>query len=89
MEELAISISFYDIYHRALQLFAKFVKIEDGKEKLTTINNLKHDDIASMLGTVRKVVNRTLQRLKKDGIIELSRKNISIKNFQELLNRLK
>jgi len=41
-----------------------------------------------MVGTVRKVVNRSLQKLKKDGIIELSRKNIQITNFQKLLDRL-
>jgi CRP-like cAMP-binding protein len=41
-----------------------------------------------MVGSVRKVVNRSLQRLKKDGIIEVSRKNIHIKNFQKLLDKL-
>ena len=29
-----------------------------------------------------------LQKLKKDGVIELSRKNIQIKNFQKLLDKL-
>jgi CRP-like cAMP-binding protein len=41
-----------------------------------------------MVGSVRKVVNRTLQKLKKDGIIEVSRKKIQIKNFQKLLDKL-
>ncbi|NCO00623.1 MAG: Crp/Fnr family transcriptional regulator [Epsilonproteobacteria bacterium] len=88
MEELAISLSFYDVYQRVLQLFARFTETVNGTSKLKVINNLAHEDLASMVGSVRKVVNRSLQRLKKDGIIEISRKNIHIKNFQKLLDKL-
>jgi len=88
MEDLAVSLSFYDVYQRVLQLFARFTNTTDGESKLQVINNLSHDDLASMVGTVRKVLNRSIQRLKKDGIIEVSRKNIHIKNFQKLLDKL-
>ena len=88
MENLAVSLSFYDVYQRVLQLFSRFTHTVDGKAQLKVINNLKHDDIASLVGSVRKVVNRSLQRLKDDGIIEISRKNIHIKNFQKLLDKL-
>jgi len=88
MEDLAISLSFYDVYQRVLHLFSKFTYMKDNKPVLAVIDNLKNEDIASMVGTVRKVVNRSLQKLKKDGIIELSRKNIQITNFQKLLDRL-
>jgi len=88
MENLAVSLSFYDVYQRVLQLFARFTEIKDGKTNLKVIDNLKHDDIASMVGSVRKVVNRSLQKLKNDGIIDISRKNIHIKNFQKLLDKL-
>ena len=88
MEDLAISLSFYDVYQRVLQLFTKFTYIKDNKPKLKVIDNLSHQELASMVGSVRKVVNRTLQKLKKDEIIELSRKKIEIKNFQKLLDRL-
>jgi CRP-like cAMP-binding protein len=88
MEDLAVSLSFYDVYQRVLQLFAKFTRTVNGKPELSVIDKLSHEDIASMVGSVRKVVNRSLQRLKKDGIIEVSRKNIHIKNFQKLLDKL-
>ena len=88
MEDLAISLSFYDVYQRVLHLFSKFTYMKDGKPVLAVIDNLKNEDIASMVGTVRKVVNRSLQKLKKDGVIELSRKKIQITNFQKLLDRL-
>ena len=88
MEELALSLSFYDVYQRVIRLFTRFSQVENGKTTLKVIDNLKHDDIAAMVGSVRKVVNRTLQKLKKDEIIELSRKKIEIKNFQKLLEKL-
>ncbi len=89
MEELAISLSFYDVYQRVIQLFSRFVYTDKNNNKsLQVIDNLKHEDIASMVGSVRKVVNRSLQKLKQDGIIELSRKKIHIKNFQKLLDKL-
>jgi len=88
MEDLAISLSFYDVYQRVVQLFTRFTQTIDGKTKLRVIDNLSHEEIASMVGSVRKVVNRTLQKLKKDGIIEVSRKNIHIKNFEKLLESL-
>ncbi len=88
MEELALSLSFYDVYQRVLHLFAKFTEIKNGKAQLRVIENLKHEDIASMVGSVRKVVNRSLQKLKSEGIIDIGRKNIQIKNFQKLLDRL-
>jgi len=88
MEDLAVSLSFYDVYQRVLQLFARFTHTVDGKSQLQVIDNLSHDEIASMVGSVRKVVNRALQKLKKDGIIEVSRKHIHIKNFQKLLDKL-
>lgn len=88
MEGLAVSLSFYDVYQRVLQLFARFTETVNGEAKLKVVNNLKHEEIASMVGSVRKVVNRSLQKLKKDGIIEISRKNIHIKNFQKLLDKL-
>ena len=88
MEELAVNLSFYDVYQRVLQLFARFTETIDGIPRLRVINNLKHEDIASMVGSVRKVVNRSLQKLKKDDVIEISRKSIHIKNFQKLLDKL-
>jgi len=88
MENLAVSLSFYDVYQRVLQLFTNFTYMKDNKPTLKIIDNLRDEDIASMIGTVRKVVNRSLQKLKKDGVIELSRKKIQIKNFQKLLEKL-
>ena len=50
-------------------------------------DNLKitHEDIANHLGTAREVVTRMLQYFVKEGIVELSRNNISILDMDKLL----
>ncbi|NPA66178.1 MAG: Crp/Fnr family transcriptional regulator [Epsilonproteobacteria bacterium] len=88
MEELAVDLSLYDVYQRIIRLFAKYVDQNSSNPKLNIIENLSHEEIASMVGSVRKVVNRTLQKLKKDGIIELSRKQIKLLDLQKLLEKL-
>lgn len=52
------------------------------------IQDLSHEEIASMIGTVRKVLNRNIQKLKHDGIIDIKRKNIEIQDMQQLLDKL-
>ena len=88
MEQLAVSLSFYDVYQRVIQLFARFTEMQEGQPVLKVIDNVSHEEIAAMVGSVRKVVNRTLQNLKKDDIIDISRKKIQIRNFQKLLDKL-
>jgi len=88
MEDLAVDLSLFDVYQRTIRLFSRFVDRSSYDGKLRLINNLSHEELASMVGSVRKVVNRTLQRLKKEGIIELSRKHIQIKSIQRLLDKL-
>jgi CRP-like cAMP-binding protein len=87
MEELALDLSFYDTSKRLLKLISKNIDQEKhGKPSL--IHNLPHEELAALIGTVRKVLNRHIQKLKKDGIIDVSRKNIEIKDTQKLLDNL-
>ena len=88
MEELAVDLSLYDVYQRLIRLFAKYVDNNETNPKLKIIENLSHEEIASMVGSVRKVVNRTLQKLKQDGIIDLSRKKIKLLDLQKLLEKI-
>ncbi len=88
MEELAVDLSLYDVYQRLIRLFARYVDENAKNPKLKIIENLSHEELASMVGSVRKVVNRTLQKLKKDGIIDLSRKQIKLLDLQKLLQKV-
>jgi CRP/FNR family transcriptional regulator, cyclic AMP receptor protein len=89
MEELAVDLSLYDVYNRLIRLFARNVERSEPRPALKLVNNLSHEELAAMVGSVRKVVNRNLQKLKKEGIIELSRKQIRLKSLKELLDKLK
>ena len=40
-----------------------------------------------MIGSVRAVVSRHMQGLKKEGVLETSRKHIEVKDLHSLLNR--
>lgn len=87
IEELALDLSFYDTTHRLLKLISKNINHEK-PPKLNLINDLPHEELASLIGTVRKVLNRHIQELKKDGIIDVKRKNLEIKDTQKLLDNL-
>ncbi len=89
-EELAVDLSLYDVYNRLLRLIGRNVnRTSQGDSKLSVIDNLSHEELASLVGSVRKVVNRSLQKLKDEGVIELSRKHIKLKNLKHLLDKLK
>ena len=87
MEDLALDLSFYDTAKRLIKLISKdALRRYQGKTSL--IHDLPHEELASLIGTVRKVLNRHLQKLKKDGVIDISRKNIEIKDAEKLLESL-
>ena len=87
IEELALDLSFYDTSKRLLKLISKHINYKN-PSKLNLIHDLPHEEIASLIGTVRKVLNRHIQKLKKDGIIDVKRKNIEIKDTQKLIDNL-
>ena len=89
-EQLSIDLSLYDVYNRLLRLIGRNVERRpNGTTKLNLIDNLSHEELASLVGSVRKVVNRSLQKLKDEGVIELSRKQMKLKNLKHLLDKLK
>lgn len=89
MEDLAVDLSLYDVYQRLLRLIARNVDRSKEVTTLKLINNLSHEELAALVGSVRKVVNRNLQKLKEEGVIELSRKQLRLKSLQQLLEKLK
>jgi len=53
------------------------------------INDLSHESLAQMIGSVRKVVNLNIQELKKEGIISSVRGKLSVNNLEKLLDKCK
>ncbi len=56
---------------------------------ITIPNYLTHDDIARLTGTTRQTVTTVLATLATEGIIEVGRKDIVIKDYNLLLSALK
>ena len=81
-QEYNISKTFYSVEMRLAKLI--FENITSDNHEINLINNLSHKEIAKMLGTTRTVVNRNLQRLKKEGMIDLKYKKILIQDYTKL-----
>ena len=70
------NISLENTYSRLLSLIANNFNPESKQYKI--LDNLNHEEIAALIGTVRAVLNRDLQQMKKEGIIDIKRKKIEV-----------
>lgn len=89
LEESASDLALHDTITRLSKLILRNVDKDDKSKSKSVklINDLSHDNIAKMIGSVRAVVNRSIQVLKSDEIIEISRKEKSVKNLKALIKR--
>ncbi len=87
LENLAVELSLFDTSTRLMRLFLKNLDLKSSS-KLKLIHDLPHEEIASLIGTVRHVVNRHIQQLKKEGILQVERKRLTLKNLEALLEKL-
>ena len=85
-EELATDLALYDTKDRLINLLLDNLN-PNKRFKHNLLHNLSNSEIAKLLGTVRHVIERTLKQLKTDNLIETSRRNIKIKNFNKLLKK--
>ncbi|NPA03700.1 MAG: Crp/Fnr family transcriptional regulator [Epsilonproteobacteria bacterium] len=86
LEELATDLSLLDTSTRFIKLLLKH--FDPNETKLRLIHDLPHEEIASLIGTVRHVVNRHIQELKKDGSVEVERRKIKLNDIKKLIDRL-
>jgi len=93
LEESAADLALHDTITRLSKLILRNVDDENpsnsnnNAHSVSLINDLSNDNIAKMIGSVRAVVNRSIQVLKSNKIIETSRKEKSVKNLKELIKR--
>lgn len=83
LENASIDVNLHNTLARLAKLF--LMHINEESQKLQLINNLPNDEIASLIGTTRAVVNRHIQELKKSGAISVKRKQIDIENLETLI----
>lgn len=85
LEEYASNIILIDTSTRLARLILQNINSES--KELELINDLSNDEIASLIGSTRAVVNRHLQQFKNDGILNLGRQKVEIKDLTLLLNK--
>lgn len=85
LENLSADLSLLDTTQRLIKLIVENINPENPLGRLEGISDLSNEEIAALIGSVRKVVNRDIQKLKEEGLIETSRKNIFIKDNKKLL----
>jgi len=86
LEELATDLSLLDTSTRFIKLLLKHFNPQTAKLRL--IHDLPHEEIASLIGTVRHVVNRHIQELKKDGSLEVERRRLRLADISKLIERV-
>lgn len=82
VQKFNLDKTFYSIEIRLVRLI--FDNITSDENHLNLINEFSHYEIANMLGTSRAVVNRNLQKLKKDNLIDIKRKKILIHDYKKM-----
>ena len=91
LETFAESIVFDDTATRLAKLILKHTDTRnrpDGEHyPVKMINNLSHELLAEMIGSVRSVVTAQLQKLKRDEIILQRRGYLAVKRLEELKRR--
>ncbi|CAN5237844.1 hypothetical protein BH23BAC2_BH23BAC2_21690 [soil metagenome] len=86
LENFVSDITFTDISTRILKLLIKNVNKESNR--LGVIGDLSNKEIAYLIGSTRAVVNRHLQKLKRNGIISTTRSRLEVKDLSKLIHLL-
>ncbi|MFP7755916.1 Crp/Fnr family transcriptional regulator [Thermodesulfobacteriota bacterium B35] len=89
LEDLSTDLALHDTITRLARLILHYVDPEHRSSAghnypVRLINDLSHDALASMVGTVRTVVNRHLQQLKKEGAVDFHRGHLAVTNLETL-----
>jgi len=86
--ELADDLALHDTMTRLTHLLLRHFEPakRTGARGVNLIRDLSHEELASLIGSVRVVVNRLLARLKKEAVVELHNGEVGIVNLKRLLH---
>ncbi|MBA3027000.1 MAG: Crp/Fnr family transcriptional regulator [Sulfurimonas sp.] len=88
LEENASDLALFDTVTRLSKLILRNIDTEDAEnDEIELINNLSQEDIAKMLGSVRTVISRNLQELKKNQILETDKGKHKVKDLNALIKQ--
>jgi len=89
LEDLSTNLALHDTLTRLARLILHYVTLKkntysNDKYPVRLINDFPHETLACMVGSVRTVINRHLQQLKKDGIVDFHRGHLTVTNLEKL-----
>ena len=89
LESFSISLVFHDTTTRLANLILRHTQSNPNNEKehypVALINNLSHESLAELIGSVRTVVSTQLRKLKEEGIVVSEHGKLAVKNLEKLL----
>ncbi len=88
LTNLASDLALHDTGTRLVKLFLQHTVPGNPHPRLRLIHDLSNEDLASMIGSVRAVVNRYLQKLREEGIIIARRGTLEIKDLHALVEKI-
>jgi len=66
LEELAADLTLHDTITRLSRLILRHTDYGNPLQKLKLINDLSHEELAHMIGSVRNVISRHMLKLKNE-----------------------
>ncbi len=88
LADLAADIALHDTETRLARLILSHVDTQGvASTKPKLINDLSHETLADMIGSVRVVVNRQIQHWKQEGIIDAHRGHLAVESLQKLARK--
>jgi CRP-like cAMP-binding protein len=90
LEQFSESLVFHDTSTRLASLILRHLGVKDNQHKIhpvKLINNLSHESLAEMIGSVRSVVTAQMNKLKEEEIILSKRGHLAIKDLEKLIKK--
>jgi len=87
LESMTTDLALHDTTARLVKLILRSTDASSEKDSyypVKLIDNLSHEQIAKMIGSVRAVVNRSIQKLKREGIVSTKRNSIIVEDLEKL-----
>lgn len=90
LEDFGTSMVFQDTTTRLATLILKYTNPQksDTFYPVKLINNLSHESLAELIGSVRSVVSTQMHKLKEEGIVSSKRGHLTVSNLEKLLKKL-
>ena len=90
LEAFGQSLVFHDTTTRLANLILKHTdscETEHDHYPVKLINNLSHESLAEMIGSVRSVVSTQMQKLKEEGVVISKRGHMAVENLEKLMKK--